>query len=293
VKRTLRVDKMARLCGFFGVVLVSLLILSALVVFQTKASLETMAAVVNPVTLFETPDVMRVTFQICSSNEYVSSSKVDFQLGETVYLRLAAEYYHGGDIPLIANNTVFVVSDDTEAVIWNVSMCQFGGGWILNAGGEADVAKWVPEKTGNYSAGVVFEETSYPNNFSKVMSFRVLALCPFIGKVTELDGVTPIGDALVEALQGNEVKANATTDNEGRFTMRLEEAETYDVRISAFGYLTTVQKGLCPELENTSLDISLASSPQPDVAMTQLSESTEPELSSICFPAVSNSQPVN
>lgn len=178
MKRTLRLVKRMKPCRFFGVVLVLLLSLSSLLIFQTKGSPETVEAAANPATLFEISSEMKVTFQICLNNEFLSSSKVDFQLGETVYLRLTAEFYRGGDIPLIANNTVFIISDDTGVAIWNVSMNQFGGGWMLNAGSEAMIAQWTPEKAGNYSAGVVFEETNYPNDFSKVMSFSVLAPSP-------------------------------------------------------------------------------------------------------------------
>lgn len=126
---------------------------------------------------------MKVTFQVCANAESVSPSKEDFQLGETVYLRLQADFYHGEDAPLIANNTIFVVYDESGTAVWNFSSNQFGGGWFAPyAGGEGDVAastariiQWTPDEAGNYSSGVIFEETSYPNNFSKVMSFRVNA----------------------------------------------------------------------------------------------------------------------
>jgi hypothetical protein len=167
-----------RSCSCFAVVLLLLISLLSLNVFQTEASSATVEAD-NPILLFELPDEMKVTFQICSSNEFSSPSEIDFQLGETVYLRLSAEFYHGGELPTIANNTIFVVSDTIGSVVWNVSVCEFGGGWIQSAlGGTQAVVRWTPENAGNYTAGVVFEGTNYPNYFSKIMSFRVLQPSP-------------------------------------------------------------------------------------------------------------------
>lgn len=46
---------------------------------------------------------------------------------------------------------------------------------MLNAGGKHQhVTPWIPEKAGIYFAGVIFEETSYPNSFSNIMSFKVI-----------------------------------------------------------------------------------------------------------------------
>jgi hypothetical protein len=173
-ERTLRCGKKIRPYRFFSIAMVLLFSLSSLLIFQAEANTETVTAVANPIDLFGTPGEVKVTFQICSTNVFDSTSKVDFRLGETVYLRLLAEFYRGGDLPLIANNTIFVVSDDAGTAIWNTSVCQFGGGWMLNAGCQYFIVRLTPEKVGNYSAGVLFEETDYPNDFSKVLSFNVL-----------------------------------------------------------------------------------------------------------------------
>jgi hypothetical protein len=265
MKRTSGYLKKLGLCRFIIVILILLFSLSSSLIFQAKGSSEPLEDD-NPVTLFEISGEMKVTFQICSDDESSSPSKNDFQLGEAVYLRLAVDFYHGGDVPLIASNTIFVVSDADGTVIWNISMNEFGGGWFAPidddgpaiACGMSTVVHWTPERTGTYVAGVVFEETIYPNNFSKIMSFRVLGPCSLVGKVTEIDSVTPIEGAIVEALGGNEVMAHATTGNEGRFSIEFEMAETYDVRVSALGYITTVCKGLFTRLEETVLDVSLA-----------------------------------
>jgi hypothetical protein len=169
------VHSKAKSKGFLASALILFLCLSGSLTLQAKGNPETEEASANPVTLFEIPDEVKVTFQICVNNEFSSPSTIDFQLNETVYLRLIADFYQGGNLPLIANNTIFVISDDTGAVIWNTSTCQFGGGWMLNAGGKHQhVTRWNPEKAGIYFAGVIFEETSYPNSFGNIMSFRVI-----------------------------------------------------------------------------------------------------------------------
>lgn len=173
LKRTLRCHKRTKPCSFFSIAIV---LLFSFLIFQAKGDVETGAVDANPATLFETPGELKVTFQIGSPTDlsYLGSdflSKVDFQLGETVYMKLIAEFYRGGDFPLIANNTIFVVSDDAGTAIWNASLCQLGGGMF---GCQYFVVKWTPENVGNYSAGVLFEETDYPNDFSKVLSFSVL-----------------------------------------------------------------------------------------------------------------------
>lgn len=151
--------------------------LSSFLIFQAKGDAETDAIDSNPATLFEASGEMKVTFQIGSLTDRIYrgsvSSKVDFQLGETVYMKLTAEFYRGGDLPLIANNTILVVSDDAGTAVWNTSLCQLGGGWIAGAGCQYLVVKWTPEKVGSYSASILFEETDYPSNFSKIISFRV------------------------------------------------------------------------------------------------------------------------
>lgn len=151
--------------------------LSSFLIFQAKGDVKTGAVDANPATLFETSDEIKVTFQIGSTiDDYYMgelSSKVDFQLGETVYMKLTAEFHRGGDLPLIANNTILVVSDDAGTALWNTSVGQLGGGWIAGAGCQYMVVKWTPEKAGSYFVSVLFEETDYLNNFSKIISFRV------------------------------------------------------------------------------------------------------------------------
>lgn len=255
--RRLRNSKAISPYKIFTVVAVALLTISSFSILQSKASSESWGSVVNPVTLFEIPEEMKVTFQVCSTDMSLSSYKVDFQLGETVFLGLEAKMYQGGYHHKITNNTLFIVTDSTGTIVWSKSMGEFGGEGLFEI--TSAIVRWTPEKAGDYFAGVVFQETDYPSDFTNVIPFRVFNPCPFTGQVTELENNTkPISNATIEALQDDEIKAQATTDNEGHFTMQLEKAGIYDIRVTASGYITTVFKKVTTTLENTSLLFSLA-----------------------------------
>lgn len=212
----------------------------------------------NPVILFEVPGEINVTFRVVSGDTYFS--RVELQLGESVGFEVTENVLHSGDYPRVAMNVIFIVCDDVGNVVWNESLGEFGGGWMLNAGSAGISTCWFPDKTGTYSAGVVFEGTDYPNNFLNIMQFRVLEPGQFMGKVTGMDQETPLPDASVAIIQDGEVKANLTTDIGGGFALSPDRAGIYDVRVSAQGYIASVRKGVSTKIETVPLDFSLVPS---------------------------------
>ena len=218
----------------------------------------------HPNILFEIPNEIRVEFY-AASNEvpkfYNASepSTPSYQLGEIVYLMLMRTRLRDGENPPIANVTISV-SDDMGNVVWSRCIGLWGGGSGVSGGGGGIGVPWVSDAIGNYTAGVVFEGLIYdvPNDFSNVISIRIRRPGPFVGKVTSRDEITPINNALVEALVDGKVKANTTTDDEGAYNLALEKEGVYDVRVSASGYTPFIQRGVSTEFESQCLNFSLA-----------------------------------
>lgn len=64
--------------AFLASALILLLFFSCSFTLQAKGNLETAEAVTNPITLFEIPDEVKVTFQICVNNDFSSPSTMTF-----------------------------------------------------------------------------------------------------------------------------------------------------------------------------------------------------------------------
>jgi subtilisin family serine protease len=58
------------------------------------------------------------------------------------------------------------------------------------------------------------------------------------GKVTKKDGITPISNAWVKALQNEEVKETTHTSEEGIYKLLHLSSGTYDMKVEAYGYET-------------------------------------------------------
>ncbi|MEW6556281.1 MAG: carboxypeptidase regulatory-like domain-containing protein [Elusimicrobiota bacterium] len=63
------------------------------------------------------------------------------------------------------------------------------------------------------------------------------------GKVTKSDGITGIGQAVVEAIQSGIVKSSATTSTNGTYQFINLSTGTYDVRATATGYISQTKTG--------------------------------------------------
>jgi YD repeat-containing protein len=78
---------------------------------------------------------------------------------------------------------------------------------------------------------------------SNASTFTVLSSGTLNGTITRNSDGTPLGGALVEALQAGVVKASASAAANGTYSMANVVAGTYDVRASAIGYQARVQAG--------------------------------------------------
>jgi YD repeat-containing protein len=78
---------------------------------------------------------------------------------------------------------------------------------------------------------------------SNASTFTVLSSGTLNGTITRNSDGTPLGGALVEALQAGVVKASASAAANGTYSMANVAAGTYDVRASAVGYQARVQAG--------------------------------------------------
>lgn len=228
---------------------------------EVKADDRSVCPLANPVTLFEVPNDVKGDFGVGISNEELKP-KVDFQVGENVDIVLMVKWFHGGNFPVIANLTTISLSNETSDIILSKVIDSIGGGWTTGtSGGFSELVRWVPNTVGNYSAGVKFEGLIYeaPEDWSNIIPFRVHKPGSFIGKITEADETTAISYALVEALVDGAVKTAAITDYEGNYNLTLEKAGSYDVRVSAPGYVSTILREVNTELESKSLNFSLTS----------------------------------
>jgi hypothetical protein len=209
----------------------------------------------HPNTLFEIPNEIRVEFR-AAPNEvpkfYNDSepSAPSYAFGEIVYLKLSVTRLRDGENPPLGNVTISV-SDDMGNVVWSKNL----GFWC----GSTAVG-WVPDAIGNYTAGVVFEGLIYdvPNDYSNVVSFEICRSCLISGKVTEKDGITAISTVLVEALVDGVQKLSVSTDVKGMYTLPLRLESFYDIRASAPGYTSVVQRNVSTDVETIWLDFSLA-----------------------------------
>ena len=217
----------------------------------------------DPVILFEIPNEIQVGFYLDYYEPMYFGSNV-FQCCDWVYLMLKATRFQAGESPAFANATL-VVSDDKGNVVVTRDLGPVGEGWSINPGSFCDGYQWRAMTIGNYSVSIIFEGLVYevPSNFPNVMSFAVCRPGPFVGKVTSGDEMTGISDALVEALVDGVVKATATTDDEGDYTLVLEERGTYDIRVTASGYTPIIQRSFSAKLETQYFDFCLAPQTQP------------------------------
>ena len=217
----------------------------------------------HPNTLFEIPNEIRVEFH-AASNEvpkfYHDSepSTPSYSFGEIVYLKLVHTRLRDGENPPIANVTISV-SDDMGNVVWSIYIGPWGGGGGVSGGGGGIGVPWVPDAIGNYTAGVVFEGLIYdvPNDYSNVISIEICRSCLISGKVTEKDGITAISTVLVEALVDGVQKLSASTDSQGVYTLPLKLKSVYDIRASAPGYTSVIQRNVSTDLETICLNFVL------------------------------------
>lgn len=79
---------------------------------------------------------------------------------------------------------------------------------------------------------------------SNGVTFTVLLTGGLAGTVTRAADGSSLSGAAVDALQGGIVKSSATTAANGTYTMGGVVAGTYDLRVSAVGYLTKLQSGV-------------------------------------------------
>lgn len=70
----------------------------------------------------------------------------------------------------------------------------------------------------------------------------IASVATISGKVTKADGTTALPGAKVEVLQSSVVKASATVDTSGNYSLTIATG-TYDIRASSNGYITSTQTG--------------------------------------------------
>ena len=230
---------------------------------EVKAETKSGYSFYDPVILFEIPNERQVGFYVDYYESVFVGSDV-FLCGDVVYLMLKETRFRGGEFPSIANATL-VASDDKGNVVWTFDAGPVGGGWSADPGSVGTGHYWRPTTIGNYTVGIIFEGLIYdvPNDFSDIIPLTVCRPGPFVGKVTSGDKMTGISNASVEALVDGVVKANAATNDEGDYTLLLEERGTYDIRVSASGYIPIIQRGFNAKIETQHFDFCLAPITQP------------------------------
>lgn len=138
-------------------------------------------------TLFTIPDEIKTTFSVGYYNYYSppygQRKDLVFKAGEPVILSLNTEDLRGGSFPAIANETIFVISDINNTVVWNKSFARLGEGFSGGpGGGGGDSTFWNQTdkfnntvKPGMYKAGVKFNNVTYnlPNDYSGIIPFRI------------------------------------------------------------------------------------------------------------------------
>lgn len=227
---------------------------------EAKADTQSGYSFGDPVILFEVPNERQVGFYIDYYKESYMGSNI-LQLGDVVYLMLKETHFRAGSFPTYANATL-VVSDDMGNVVWTHDEGPVGKVWCANPSSSGSGFYWRPDAVGNYTLGIIFEGLIYdgPNDFSNAVSIIVCRPGLFFGKVTNGDNLTAINNALVEGLVSGFVKANTTTDDEGVYSLALEEGGVYDVRVSAPGYTSVIQRRVNTGIESQCLNFSLAPS---------------------------------
>jgi hypothetical protein len=139
----------------------------------------------NPAVLFTIPNEIRVTFTV---GREMYEPQTDFQIGEWVGLTLNGEMLRGGDFHHIAGNVTFVITNETNQVIWSKSVGPVGAGWTSGPGGGWGVGvSWgqidndgnlVP--AGTYNAGIILTDPTYdvPKDFSNILTFTIIDPTP-------------------------------------------------------------------------------------------------------------------
>jgi len=100
---------------------------------------------------------------------------------------------------------------------------------------------------------------------SNGVTFTVIVPGTIAGTITRSGDGIPISGALVEALQSSVVKGSATTATNGAYSIANLVAGTYDVRVSATGYLTQLITGISVAAGATTT-VNAALSPPPVIA---------------------------
>jgi len=244
----------------FSILLLSILfgIFSTINPLKIKAQAETqnINSFSNPLTLLEIPGEIKIEFQ---TGIYVGAES-DFQVGEKIMILLRGYLLRAGSFQVIAEKTFYLISNSTGDVIWSRDMSTIGKGWTSAPGGRWERgANWVPEKEDNYTAGIIFMQPYYENlqNNTNAVPFRIHKPGSVIGKVTESDQETPIEDALVEAMLGNTVQSNTTTNNEGFYNMQIIPSGKYAIQVSKPGYEPYISDYIKTDYRIVNLNVSL------------------------------------
>lgn len=138
-------------------------------------------------TLFTIPDEIKTTFSVGYYNYYSppygQRKDLIFKVGEPVILSIYTEDLRGGSFPAIANETIFVISDINNTVIWRKSFARLGEGFSGGTGGGGGESTFWNQtdkfnntvKPGTYKAGVIFNNITYniPNDHSGIIPFRI------------------------------------------------------------------------------------------------------------------------
>ena len=233
-------------------------IFPALTSFKITVSAETqnIDSFSNPLVILDIPGEIQAEFQ---TGIYVGAES-DFQVGEKIMILLRIKQLKTGSFPAIAENTIFQISNSTNDIIWTKNLGSIGKCEASSPGGMSERGvNWIPDKADNYAARIIFEQPNYENlnDNNNTVPFRVHKPGPFYGKITEIDQLTAISGALVEALINNEIKSNTTTNNVGLFHLEVETSGTYDIRISKPEYISSVQNGFKTELKAINTNFSL------------------------------------
>ncbi|GEM_PF-3277865 len=139
------------------------------------------------ITLFTIPDEIKTTFSVGYYNYYSppygQRKDLVFNVGEPVILSLYSTNLRGGSFPAIANETIFVLSDVNNTIIWSKSFGRLGESFSGGTGGGGGVSTFWDQtdkfnntvKPGTYKAGIIFNNITYnvPNDYSGVIPFRI------------------------------------------------------------------------------------------------------------------------
>ena len=156
------------------------------ILFNSTTSYSTITYL-QDMTLFTIPDEIKTTFSVGYFNYYSSPygqrKDLVFKVGEPVILSLYTEDLRGGSFPAIANETIFVISDINNTVIWSKSFARLGEGFSGGTGGGGGVSTFWNQtdkfdntvKPGTYKAGVTFNNLTYniPNDYAGIIPFII------------------------------------------------------------------------------------------------------------------------